>query len=234
MKQLMGGLNKVIGLLALLTFSFFFFFGDAFSKTTVKKTGECTREVTVNLEIYSGGPRWTDAQLAGLTDAQKTRLKNMMDNYSAYSEADLTKIGKEWAAEIEDLWNGPTWEQVLNSSEELGITEAELDDAVQDNAAGRAAIVKKVNDYLKQFGASPDSAKCTEINCCKIYFKVNVKVRKYSDKADPDYDQIRVMKKGWRSSVTTHDDGLDHNQEGTSGKWGYDPDNRNDASAGHE
>jgi len=232
MKVMRGHFTHLFAVLAILLLSAFLLSSEAFSKTVVKKTGECTREVTVNLELHSGGPRWTDAELAGLTEDQKKRLKDMMDNYSAYSDADLTKIGKEWGAEIESLWNGPTWDQLQGAKKDLGITDAELDKAVMDDVAGRAAIIKKLNDHLKKFGGG--DASCAEINCCKIYFKVNVKVRKYADKADPDYDQIRVMKKGWRSSVTTHDDGLDHNQEGTSGKWGYDPDKRRDASAGHE
>lgn len=231
MKVWRGTAFRLIAVSAILILAVFSLSGGAFSKTVVTKTGECTREVVVKMQIFSGGPHWTPEELAPMPEDQRKRLQKLMDNYTSYNEAQLGDIAKEWKAEIENLWNGPTWDQVKGVQDELGISDADLDKVVK-KGKGREDIVKKINEHLKKFGGGNTS--CAEINCCKIYFKADIKVRKPGERADPDYHQIRVMKKGWRSSITTHDEGLDGNQKGTSGKLGYDPDNPQDASVGHE
>jgi subtilisin family serine protease len=221
-------LARAVALLALL----FVFVPLAFSKTIVKKTGECAREVTVNIQLYSGGFQWTDEYLDKLPADDRARLRKLMDNYSSYSQADLQAIAGEWKGEVEHFWNGPTREQVQNAAEKLGYSEADLNKAVKGDLKLRDEIAAKVEDYLKQGGGGNTS--CAEVNCCQITFKVNVKTRAYSDAPDPDYHQIQVMKKGWRSSVTTSDKGLHGNQQGTTGRWSYEPGNPMDASAMHE
>lgn len=221
-------------LLLTLCVSFLFAFPYCLThaNTIVAKTGECERVITVKIEIYSDlNPLvWTDEELAAMDEDTRKRITELMASHTNYGEADLKKIADEWQAEIESVWNGPTDEQVKDAAEDLGVSEEDRKSAAN---GGNDELRKKLDERAREMmAAAGGEAACTEINCCKIYFKAEVKLR--GAEPTPGYHQVEVMVKGYRSNVTSKDGKVENNHGGTTGRWGYDPNNAWDASCAHE
>lgn len=207
---------------------------SAHGTTSVVKTAECEREISIKIEIFSDTDplKWTDEALEKMDQKTRDRLKELMNSHTSYSPAELQKIAAEWQAEIDAVWNGPTDEQVKNAAEDLGVSEADRKDAA---LGGDNELRKKLDERAREMlDAAGGDAACTEVNCCKIYFKPDVRVRTKEQPPTPGYHQVTVMIKGYRSNVRSKDGKVEHNHGGTSGSWGYDPHSAWDASCAHE
>ncbi|MCH7806571.1 MAG: S8 family serine peptidase [Proteobacteria bacterium] len=231
-----GGQQGIIGILGgVLILVFLAVFNFVFAGTTVTSPEQCVRIVTLKIEIFSDiDPYlWSDSQLDAMDADTREWAEELMSSHTSYGSAALDTIAAEWKAEIKAGWNGPTNEQVEEAAEELGISDEDLEDSAR---GGDNDLRKKLDDKAREMlkAAGGGDASCAEVNCCKIYFVVDIKVRADSDDPTEGYDQIEVMTKGYRSNVSRHADGIQSNQKGTTGRWAYDPNNPRDASAAHE
>lgn len=207
-------------------------FDVAHGNTIVTATGECERVVTVKIEIYSDQEplTWTDEELEAMDAETRERITELMESHSSYGEGVLKQIASEWQAEIEKVWNGPTDEQVKDAAEDLGVSE---EDRKSASNGGNNELRKQLDDRAREMMAAAGGQEtCTEINCCKIFFKSEVKIR--GAEPTPGYHQVEVMVTGYRSNVTSKDGKTENNHGGTTGRWAYDPHNAWDASAAHE
>jgi len=250
MRKLAPKQTPLLKMIAIFIFSSILFAGVALSQTIVRVTGPCTREVTIRIEIFSDtDPEiFTDSELDDMTTDERQRAMDLMSRHSSYGTGALDSIANEWKTQIEDLWNGPTREQVVNAAGELGLTPEDVEQATgprdtnrrrQDlNNPVRQQIDDRAREMIRQAGGNEN---CSYINCCYIYFTADVKVRRDSDTPTEGYHQIEVATPGTRSGVYYKDyqagqpnNNIGANQEGTSGYWGYRPGFSWGASAAHE
>ncbi|MFA5630897.1 MAG: hypothetical protein WC997_05260 [Porticoccaceae bacterium] len=208
------------------------FFNPVHATTTVTARSECERTVMLKIEIYSDTEplSWTDEGLEKMDPETRERVEELMMSHTSYGAGFLAHVAEQWQAEIDSVWNGPTDEQVRNAAEDLGVNEKDRRRATRglDNE-----LREKLDDHARQMlaAAGGDDA-CTEINCCKVYFKIDVKVR--GEEPTPGYHQIEVMVTDYRSNVRAKDGSLEKNHSGTTGRWAYDPHDAWDASSAHE
>ena len=209
------------------------FAAPADAKTIVRVTGQCTREVVIQIEIFTRPIEvtWGDA-LQGMLPFQRDNMEEAVSSRTSLGPGALAEIAAQWKQEIESVWNGPTDEQIKATARELGKTSAQVEQATSHDAyaAERAQLDAAARARLKALGASGN---CAEVNCCKIYFKADVKVRAAGAAPDPNYHQVEVMNHEYRSFVRAFPT-LHSNHSGTSGCWGYHPHRKWDASAAHE
>ncbi len=216
----------------------------AYSKTTVTRVSECEREVSNKIEIWSDpDPEiFTAAELAGMTPLERGFYKYTKGNHIGYGEAKMNEIAQEWQSQVTDHWNGPTMEQMQNAAEDLGLSYDDVRQAIssRDKHGNTQDISNPLRDRIvnrakEMIAAAGGKNNCSNVNCCEICFKTDVKVRKKTDPPTPGYHQVEVCKPGTRSGIFPVDgNDITKNQQGTTGFCGYSPGNAWDSSIAHE
>jgi hypothetical protein len=126
-----------------------------------------------------------------------------------YGPLATPELMARWKKNIEDRFNGPTEEMINEIADRSNVWKR--DDLQYD----RDDLNKRYQDFLKSIGSD---GRCTEVNCCSICLRVDIRVRE-PGKPDPKYHQIEPVPEGLVRSYVRWGGPQSVYQGGVSGQW---------------
>jgi hypothetical protein len=154
--------------------------------------------------------------IAGSASAQTTVTQDgpcaftIVVPIEVYGPLATPEVIARWKKNIEDRWNGPTEEVIkeIAARTELWAPPEHLD-------WQRDKLNQRYQEFLKSIGAD---GRCTEVNCCTICLRVDIRVRQ-PGKPDPKYHQIEPVPDGLVRSYVRWGGPRSVHERSVSGQW---------------